>query len=69
MIVGVVDIVFFDKIMSDLVVCWIVQDKARKATGMQIDALQDGYVDNELFSLASIKVCHYNLIYYLICVF
>uniref|UniRef100_A0A803MXW3 Putative rRNA methyltransferase n=1 Tax=Chenopodium quinoa TaxID=63459 RepID=A0A803MXW3_CHEQI len=31
------------------------QDKARKATGMQIDALQDGYVDNELFSLASIK--------------
>uniref|UniRef100_A0A803N6Z3 rRNA methyltransferase n=1 Tax=Chenopodium quinoa TaxID=63459 RepID=A0A803N6Z3_CHEQI len=31
------------------------EDKARKATGMQIDALQDGYVDNELFSLASIK--------------
>ncbi|XP_021730562.1 adoMet-dependent rRNA methyltransferase spb1-like [Chenopodium quinoa] len=31
------------------------KDKARKATGMQIDALQDGYVDNELFSLASIK--------------
>lgn len=24
---------------------------------MQIDALQDGYTDNELFSLASIKVC------------
>ncbi|KAL2897251.1 AdoMet-dependent rRNA methyltransferase spb1 [Bienertia sinuspersici] len=24
-------------------------DKARKATGMQIDALQDGYVDNELY--------------------
>ncbi|XP_021827816.1 putative rRNA methyltransferase [Prunus avium] len=31
------------------------QDKVRKATGMQIDALQDGYTDNELFSLASIK--------------
>jgi len=34
-----------------------VQDKARKATGMQVDALQDGYVDSELFSLASVKVC------------
>uniref|UniRef100_A0A803N063 Putative rRNA methyltransferase n=1 Tax=Chenopodium quinoa TaxID=63459 RepID=A0A803N063_CHEQI len=32
------------------------KDKARKATGMQIDALQDGYVDNELFSLASIEL-------------
>ncbi|TQD88043.1 hypothetical protein C1H46_026406 [Malus baccata] len=31
------------------------EDKVRKATGMQIDALQDGYTDNELFSLASIK--------------
>lgn len=31
------------------------KDKARKATGMQVDALQDGYVDNELFSLAAIK--------------
>uniref|UniRef100_A0A7N0SZQ7 rRNA methyltransferase n=1 Tax=Kalanchoe fedtschenkoi TaxID=63787 RepID=A0A7N0SZQ7_KALFE len=31
------------------------KDKARKATGMQIDAMQDGYTDNELFSLASIK--------------
>ncbi|XP_074275096.1 adoMet-dependent rRNA methyltransferase spb1-like [Silene latifolia] len=31
------------------------KDKARKATGMQIDAMQDGYVDNELFSLGSIK--------------
>ncbi|KAM1760178.1 hypothetical protein ACFX14_003091 [Malus domestica] len=31
------------------------QDKVRKATGMQIDALQDGYTDNELFSLTSIK--------------
>ncbi|KAE8716887.1 hypothetical protein F3Y22_tig00110108pilonHSYRG00092 [Hibiscus syriacus] len=31
-------------------------DKSRKATGMQIDALEDGYVDHELFSLSSIKV-------------
>lgn len=31
------------------------KDKARKATGMQVDALQDGYVDTELFSLASVK--------------
>ncbi|KAJ7971847.1 FtsJ-like methyltransferase family protein [Quillaja saponaria] len=31
------------------------KDKARKATGMQIDALEDGYVDHELFSLSAIK--------------
>ncbi|KAF7840966.1 adoMet-dependent rRNA methyltransferase spb1 [Senna tora] len=31
------------------------KDKARKATGMQIDALEDGYIDHELFSLSSIK--------------
>ncbi|KAI4295516.1 hypothetical protein L6164_035556 [Bauhinia variegata] len=31
------------------------KDKVRKATGMQIDALEDGYVDDELFSLSSIK--------------
>ncbi|CAJ1933542.1 unnamed protein product [Sphenostylis stenocarpa] len=31
------------------------KDKARKATGMQIDATDDGYVDEELFSLSSIK--------------
>ncbi|GKV42816.1 hypothetical protein SLEP1_g50183 [Rubroshorea leprosula] len=31
------------------------KDKARKATGMQVDAMEDGYVDNELFSLSSIK--------------
>ncbi|KAL5790934.1 hypothetical protein ACOSQ2_005822 [Xanthoceras sorbifolium] len=31
------------------------KDKVRKATGMQIDALQDGYTDIELFSLSSIK--------------
>ncbi|KAE8705180.1 isoflavone reductase-like protein [Hibiscus syriacus] len=31
------------------------KDKSRKATGMQIDALEDGYVDHELFSLSSIK--------------
>ncbi|KAF2317637.1 hypothetical protein GH714_033021 [Hevea brasiliensis] len=31
------------------------QDKARKATGMQIDAMEDGYTDHELFSLSSIK--------------
>lgn len=34
----------------------VLQDKSRKATGMQIDALEDGYVDHELFSLSSIKV-------------
>ncbi|GMY10001.1 adomet-dependent rrna methyltransferase spb1 [Fagus crenata] len=31
------------------------KEKVRKATGMQIDALEDGYVDHELFSLSSIK--------------
>lgn len=31
------------------------KDKARKATGMQMDAVEDGYVDIELFSLSSIK--------------
>ncbi|XP_021287222.1 adoMet-dependent rRNA methyltransferase spb1 [Herrania umbratica] len=31
------------------------KDKSRKATGMQIDALEDGYIDHELFSLSSIK--------------
>ncbi|WCJ40157.1 AdoMet-dependent rRNA methyltransferase spb1 [Euphorbia peplus] len=33
----------------------LAKDKTRKAQGMQIDALEDGYVDNELFSLSSIK--------------
>jgi len=40
-----------------------LQDKARKATGMQMDAVEDGYVDQELFSLASIKVC-FNLFHF-----
>lgn len=31
------------------------KDKARKATGMQIDVMQDDYTDHELFSLSSIK--------------
>ncbi|KAF5448834.1 hypothetical protein F2P56_029333 [Juglans regia] len=31
------------------------KDKARKATGMQIDATEDSYTDLELFSLSSIK--------------
>lgn len=31
------------------------KDKVRKATGMQIDAMEDGYTDYELFSLSSIK--------------
>ena len=31
---------------------------------MQIDAMQDGYVDNELFSLASIKVCYHKLLFW-----
>ncbi|KAJ0009800.1 hypothetical protein Pint_34703 [Pistacia integerrima] len=32
------------------------KDKARKATGMQVDVMQDDYIDHELFSLSSIKV-------------
>lgn len=39
----------------------IFQDKVRKATGPQIDALEDGYIDNELFSLSAIKVLHFFL--------
>lgn len=31
------------------------RDKARKATGTQVDALEDGYGDTELFCLASVK--------------
>ncbi|XP_004507457.1 adoMet-dependent rRNA methyltransferase spb1 [Cicer arietinum] len=31
------------------------KETARKATGMQMDAVEDGYVDHELFSLASMK--------------
>ncbi|XVF45303.1 hypothetical protein PTKIN_Ptkin02bG0194800 [Pterospermum kingtungense] len=31
------------------------KDKSRKATGMQIDVLEDGYIDHELSSLSSIK--------------
>ncbi|KAH9656762.1 putative rRNA methyltransferase [Citrus sinensis] len=31
------------------------KDKARRATGMQIDVMQDDYTDHELFSLSSIK--------------
>ncbi|KAF5203881.1 Ribosomal rna large subunit methyltransferase e [Thalictrum thalictroides] len=31
------------------------KEKSRKATGMQIDALTDDYVDHELFALSSIK--------------
>lgn len=37
----------------------MLQDKARKATGMQIDATEDGYTDLELFSLSSIKVLYH----------
>ncbi|KAL9227064.1 hypothetical protein vseg_002801 [Gypsophila vaccaria] len=33
----------------------LAKDKVRKATGMQIDAMQDGYGDDELFSLGYIK--------------
>jgi hypothetical protein len=32
------------------------QDKARKATGMQIDATEEGYGDPDLFSINAIKV-------------
>ncbi|CAK9134084.1 unnamed protein product [Ilex paraguariensis] len=31
------------------------KDKARKVTGSQLDAMEDGYTDHELFSLSSIK--------------
>lgn len=31
------------------------KDKARKATGMQVDVMEDGYTDHDLFSLSSIK--------------
>ncbi|ERM94685.1 adoMet-dependent rRNA methyltransferase spb1 [Amborella trichopoda] len=31
------------------------KEKSRTKTGMQIDAMEDGYIDNELFSLSSIK--------------
>lgn len=43
---------FFDLFFCNLT----FQDKARKATGMQVDVMQDGYIDHELFSLSSIKV-------------
>ncbi|KAG8368223.1 hypothetical protein BUALT_Bualt15G0022800 [Buddleja alternifolia] len=32
-----------------------VKDKARKALGKQIDAMEDGYIDQELFALSSMK--------------
>jgi hypothetical protein len=40
------------------VVTWVssFQDKARKATGMQIDATGDDYGDPDLFSISVIKV-------------
>ncbi|KAG5526657.1 hypothetical protein RHGRI_032805 [Rhododendron griersonianum] len=31
------------------------KEKSRKATGMQVDATEDGYTDHELFSLSSMK--------------
>jgi hypothetical protein len=34
----------------------LFQDKARKATGMQIDATGDNYGDPDLFSISAIKV-------------
>jgi AdoMet-dependent rRNA methyltransferase SPB1 len=41
-----------------LMLLWILlfQDKARKATGMQIDATGDNYGDPDLFSISAIKV-------------
>ncbi|EPS64123.1 hypothetical protein M569_10656, partial [Genlisea aurea] len=35
----------------------LAKDKARKALGKQTDAIDDGYFDQELFSLSSIKAC------------
>lgn len=41
-----------------------LQENCRKATYMKIDALEDGYVDHELFSLTSIKVWfHFYLLF------
>lgn len=37
---------------------FIFQDKARKATGMQIDATGDDYGDPDLFSISVIKVSY-----------
>lgn len=47
-----------DLILPLLIIC---QDKTRKATGPQMDVLEDGYVDHELFSLSAIKVLHFCL--------
>ncbi|XP_019089453.1 PREDICTED: uncharacterized protein LOC109128116 [Camelina sativa] len=36
------------------------KDKTRKATGPQMDVLEDGYVDDhDFFSLSAIKVLHF----------
>ncbi|KAE8732191.1 isoflavone reductase-like protein [Hibiscus syriacus] len=44
-----------DKLLNEMEEHMPWSDKSRKATGMQIDALENSYVDHELFSLSSIK--------------
>lgn len=39
----------------------LLQDKARKATGMQIDATGDDYGDPDLFSISVIKVSCFSI--------
>ncbi len=44
-----------------LIVFWIcmhVQAKARTATGMQVDVMEDGVADTDLFALSAIKVVY-----------
>jgi hypothetical protein len=35
-----------------------VQAKARTATGMQVDVMEDGVADTDLFALSAIKVAY-----------
>ncbi len=44
-----------------LIVFWIcihVQAKSRTATGMQVDVMEDGVADTDLFALSAIKVTY-----------
>jgi hypothetical protein len=36
-------------------ICILVQAKARTATGMQVDVMEDGVADTDLFALSAIK--------------
>jgi hypothetical protein len=39
-------------------ICILVQAKARTATGMQVDVMEDGVADTDLFALSAIKVAY-----------